>query len=92
MERGSAGFMGTAKGGVALLGKSGNSQTTPTMAAKEYQAFILSEDGHVVGPPVLLVCENDDEAKAQAQRLAKTNVVSLWEGTRRIARLSPERN
>ena len=71
--------------------KSGNLQTYTNMAAREYQAFILSEDGHVVGPPVLLVCENDDEAKAQAQLLAKTNVVSLWEGTRRIARFSPER-
>jgi hypothetical protein len=62
------------------------------MAAKEYQAFILSDEGHVIGEAVILVCETEDEAKAQARQLSRTNVVTLWEGPRRIARFNPKRN
>jgi len=66
--------------------------TGASMAAKNYQARVLSDGARIIG--INLVCDNDDEAKAKARQLAKTNGVDLWDesGTRWIASFNPERN
>jgi hypothetical protein len=61
------------------------------MAPREYTIFVLKDDGHVLRTD-FLACENDDEAKEQAKQVATKNTITLWEGTRRVARLKPDAN
>lgn len=49
-----------------------------------YRAYIMGPDGHILRP-VDLFCENDDEAKEQARRLALQNDVELWQLDRKIS-------
>jgi hypothetical protein len=58
------------------------------MASREFTAFVLSDDGHVITQHVL-VCETEYEAREQARQLATDHVVTLWEGPRRIGRFGP---
>ena len=52
----------------------------------DYRAYILDEDGHIIGFEPL-VCTGDDEAIAGAKRVVDEHDVELWTGTRLIVRL-----
>ena len=48
-----------------------------------YRAFIIGEDGHV-RDRVDLLCEDETEARRQAQRLVDGHDVELWQLDRKI--------
>jgi hypothetical protein len=52
----------------------------------DYRAYILDEDGHIIGFEPL-VCAGDDEAIAGAKRLIDGHDVELWSGVRLVIRL-----
>ncbi|MBR0868949.1 hypothetical protein JQ633_01155 [Bradyrhizobium tropiciagri] len=55
---------------------------------RNYKAYILGEDGHIIGR-LDLECIDDDDAKLQARKLAIGQAVELWEGARKIATFQP---
>jgi hypothetical protein len=52
----------------------------------EYRAFTVGDDGHFIGFEPL-VCADDTEAVAKAQRLVDGHDVELWSGERFVKRL-----
>jgi hypothetical protein len=52
-----------------------------------YRAFELNDVGRVCGR-IDLVCEDDEDAKAQARHLAINRDIELWQADRRIAFLT----
>jgi hypothetical protein len=52
----------------------------------EYRAYLVGIDGHFVRYEPL-VCMNDDDAIAQAQRLVDGHAVEVWSGSRLVALL-----
>jgi len=58
------------------------------VATKEYQVLILTPEGHVLDRHIL-TCADDDEAKETAKVFADSNLIEIWKGPLRIARLEP---
>jgi hypothetical protein len=56
-----------------------------------YRVYALGDDGHVVGPPTLINCDDDEAATREAQRILKNRVLEVWSLTRIVARLDPPR-
>jgi len=50
----------------------------------EYRIITISRHGAVI-ESVRFECANDEEAKAQAQSVARYNDVELWQGERKVA-------
>lgn len=57
---------------------------------KEYQVYILHEDGHIKSRTDLS-CENDEEAKKRAQQLVDGHAIELWQQARKIVKFEPEK-
>jgi len=55
---------------------------------QEYRAYIVGSDGHFI-QRVELSCEDDDDAKAQAQQLVDSFEVELWQATRFVVAFRP---
>lgn len=55
----------------------------------EYYAYILAPDGHIQNRVVVLG-EDDEEAKRLAQKLVDGHDVELWQGARRVAAFKVE--
>jgi hypothetical protein len=49
-----------------------------------YRVYLIDDDGHIK-KAVDLECENDDQAKKQAQQFVDSCSVELWQGGRQIA-------
>ena len=66
--------------------------TSAATATKRYRIFVLTFEGNVVNM-IELHCPNEADAMERAKALvADGRPVELWEGSRRIARLSPRGN
>jgi hypothetical protein len=55
----------------------------------EYRAFLLGADEHFIGFEPL-ICLDDAEAIAKAQRLVDGHDIEVWSGDRFVIRLSHE--
>jgi hypothetical protein len=53
-----------------------------------YYVYVIGDDGHITNR-VVVVCNNDDEAKRCAKQLIDGHAVELWQGTRCIATFQP---
>jgi hypothetical protein len=53
----------------------------------DYRIYVLSDDGHISGPPHVVVCNTDHEAIEQAIPYVNGDDVEIWEGKRRVTRL-----
>jgi len=51
---------------------------------KDYRAYVVSRDGHILSRTDLL-CFGEKEAKERASQMVNGSDVELWRGTRRIA-------
>ena len=56
----------------------------------EYRADVIGSDGHIVSATAL-VCENDEEAVAEASTFLLERTIELWSGNRFVIRPYPER-
>jgi hypothetical protein len=57
-----------------------------------YPIYPLSKASRVDGVPIVIVCETDDEAIAQAQQMLEAHDLEVWQGIRRMRRLTSPRN
>jgi hypothetical protein len=52
---------------------------------KTYRAFPVNGADHIVAPPWILACENDQEVMTVARDLARNHPkVEIWDGSRRV--------
>ena len=54
-----------------------------------YRIFAFEEDSHIVGPPVIIECESDQEAIEAAKKMLDGKALEIWQLDRRVARLEP---
>lgn len=53
----------------------------------EYRVYVLGTDGHFIRS-IEFLCPDDDRAKQCAKKLVVGQDIELWQGERRIERLS----
>jgi hypothetical protein len=51
-----------------------------------YRIFRTTADGHILGPPDIIECTDDQEAIGKTAGLTNGKPVELWEGARLIVR------
>jgi hypothetical protein len=56
-----------------------------------YRFYFLESDGHIIGPPTISECEDDQAAIATAKTLLHRKAIEIWEQARLISRLDPPR-
>lgn len=56
----------------------------------EYQVYILTDGDHISGRKDIC-CENDEAATKQARQMVDGKAIELWQATRKIARLAPQK-
>ena len=59
-------------------------------AVSKYRAYFL-KDGHVIGPPAILICDNDREAVKRAKQLRDCADIEVWDLDRRVAEIKTGR-
>jgi hypothetical protein len=57
----------------------------------EFRMFLIGQDGHIAGPSVTAVCDDDQEALSKAATLSDDKAVELWSGPRFIIRFDPKK-
>lgn len=55
----------------------------------EYRLYRVDEEGHIQGGPVIITCENDEAAIAQAKQYVDGVAIEVWDLARRVAVLPP---
>jgi hypothetical protein len=58
----------------------------------EYQFYSVKKDGHIAGRPVSYELPNDDVAIEQAKLLLNGRDIEIWEGTRVVSYLVPDKS
>lgn len=56
---------------------------------REYQAYVLGEDGHIE-QRIDLACADDDAARERAESLVDDHAIELWQSDRKIATFEPD--
>ena len=54
-----------------------------------YYAYAIGEDGHVQNR-INVLCDDEEEAKRCAERLAGGHAIELWQEARRVAIFEPK--
>ena len=54
-----------------------------------YRIYTFDEGGHVLEPPKVIECENDETAVKEAKQLLNGKLIEVWDKARRIIRLNP---
>ena len=53
---------------------------------QHYRVYKTTNDGHILGPALVLECQDDQAAVRKAARAANGCAAELWEGARLIVR------
>ena len=56
-----------------------------------YRFYVLDEDDHVREPPKVFECPSDEAAVERAVQLLNGQVIEVWDHSRRVVRLEPEK-
>ena len=56
-----------------------------------YRFYRTTPDGHLLGPPVVVECADDQEAIGNASQMTDGHAVELWQGARLIGQLPSDR-
>ena len=56
-----------------------------------YRIYNFNESGHLLEPPKVIECENDEAAVKEAKQLLDGKLIEVWEKARCIIRLDPAR-
>ena len=54
-----------------------------------YYAYFIDRDGHI-SSRVAVLCDDDEEAKRQAEQLVDGHAIELWQEARKIATFKPK--
>jgi hypothetical protein len=56
----------------------------------DYRIYTLNSDGHITGPPQIIVCATDQAAIGQARQLLNDtdHEYEVWEGLRLVTRIT----
>ena len=54
-----------------------------------YYVYVIGPDGHI-RHRISIVCDDDDEAKRQAEKMVNGHAVELWQQARWIALFEPQ--
>jgi hypothetical protein len=55
-----------------------------------YRIYVLDENDHVVGPPHIVVCDDDQQATYFARQFyLQGRPIEVWDETRRVVKLNP---
>ena len=49
-----------------------------------YRLYLKAADGRILGPAIIIECDNDQEAFDRASRTANGKALELWQGSRPI--------
>jgi hypothetical protein len=55
----------------------------------EYRLYRVDEEGHIQGAPVIVSCDDDDAAVAQAKQYVDGVAIEIWDRSRRVAVIPP---
>ena len=58
------------------------------IAMPRYLVHVFTKDNKIWNPPIIMICDSDHEAVAQAEQLVDGNDVELWDGGRRVSRIT----
>jgi hypothetical protein len=56
-----------------------------------YRFYVLDKDDHVREPPKVFECPGDEAAVEQAVQLLNGQVIEVWDHSRLVVRLEPEK-
>ena len=56
-----------------------------------YRIYVIGQSGHIDRIPQYIECRDDAEAIERARQLADARSVEIWEGTRIVKKLAPEK-
>ena len=55
-----------------------------------YRVYVLDENGHVLGPPNIVVCDDDAQAAHRAARYyLNGKPIEVWDEARRVVKFNP---
>jgi hypothetical protein len=54
-----------------------------------YYAYIIADDGHIKDR-LVIVCDDEKEAKHRAKQLVDGHAVELWQEARKVERFEPK--
>jgi hypothetical protein len=52
-----------------------------------YLVYVFTEENRIWNPPIVMTCDNDQEAVRQAEQLVDGNDIELFDGDRRVSRI-----
>ena len=55
----------------------------------EYRIYTVGKDGHISGPPAVVVYPDDQVAVLEARRVHDGHAIEVWEGDRVVVRFVP---
>ena len=54
----------------------------------DYRIYVVDEHGHIAGPAHVITCATDEEAIEKAKPMIDRHDIELWDGARKIAKIS----
>jgi hypothetical protein len=54
-----------------------------------YRIYVLDRGAHIVDPPRIIECADDDDAIRQARQYLDGKELEIWDRARFVARLTP---
>ena len=64
---------------------------TPGVSVANYRFYVLDKDGHVRVPPQVFECPDDEAAVDKAAQLLNEQVIEVWDHSRLVVRLEPDK-
>jgi hypothetical protein len=55
----------------------------------EYRIYTIDGNGHIAGPPSIIVVPDDQAAREKAKQGLDGHTIEVWIGPRRIAKFDP---
>jgi hypothetical protein len=57
----------------------------------EYRLYLKGADGRILGPAIVIECDDDREAHDKASKTANGKALELWQGSRLILQLPADK-
>ena len=54
----------------------------------DYRIYFLDRNGRIAGPPEIISCEDDEQAKKTARQYLDRKDIELWAGARMVDKIT----